>query len=73
MFRTYVHDDHTEWPKYVKYIEWVLNNNAHESTGFMLQELFLGYDKYNVLDQVITFPFRHPMVQRTKFFMAREV
>lgn len=26
--RTYCHMSHTDWPRYVKYIEWVLNNTS---------------------------------------------
>lgn len=33
MFRTYCHNHHTQWPYYVPYIEWVLNNTVHEATG----------------------------------------
>lgn len=40
-FRTYCRMSHTDWPQYVKYVEWVLNNTIHESTGFTPEEIFL--------------------------------
>lgn len=40
LFRTYCHDNHAEWPHYVQYIEWVLNNTIHESTGFTPENFF---------------------------------
>lgn len=73
MFRTYCHDNHTEWPRSVPYIEWVLNNTVHESTGHTPQELFLSVERYNPFSHVVNFPIRFPQAQRTKLTMAREI
>lgn len=73
MFRTYCHENHFEWPRYVSYIEWVLNNTVHESTGYTPQELFLSIEQYNPLGNVVSFPIRFPLSQRTKLTMAREI
>lgn len=73
MFRTYCHDQHTEWPRYINYIEWVLNNTVHEATGYTPQELFFKVDKYNPFSTVISFPLRVPIEHRTKLILAREV
>lgn len=47
LFRTYCHESHSEWPRYVQYIEWVLNHTTHEATGFTPQELFLKENRYS--------------------------
>lgn len=73
MFRTYCHNQHTEWPRYINYIEWVLNNTVHEATGYTPQELFSAVDKYNPFSKVISFPLQVPVQQKTKFILAREV
>jgi len=73
MFRAYCHEHHTEWPRYVTYIEWVLNNTVHESTGHTPQELFLSVEQYNPFGNVVSFPLRLPLAQRTKLTMAREI
>lgn len=72
-FRTYCHKHHTEWPRFVNYIEWVLNNTVHEATGHTPQELFLNLERYNPFSSVISFPLRVPIQQRTKMIMAREI
>lgn len=73
MFRTYCHENHIEWPRHVPYIEWVLNNTVHESTGYTPQELFLSAERYNPFGDVVSFPSRFPIAQRTKLTMAREI
>ena len=73
MFRTYVHHQHVEWPRYVQYIEWVLNNTVHEATGSTPHELFLAGERYNPFSQIVEFPLRVPITQRTKLTMAAEV
>lgn len=73
MFRTYCSDHHTEWPRQVNYIQWVLNNTVHEATGYTPQELFLGTGRCNPFDSTINFPRRTPTEQRTKWTMAHEV
>jgi len=73
MFRAYCHENHTEWPRHVSYIEWVLNNTVHESTGHTPQELFLSVEQYNPFGKVVSFPPRVPLAQRTKLTMAREI
>lgn len=73
MFRTYCHEQHSEWPRYITYIEWVLNNTVHETTGHTPQELFLTVERYNPFSAVVSFPLRVPIEQRTKFIMAREI
>lgn len=72
LFRTYCHDHHTNWPRYVNYMEWVINHVIHEATGFTPYELFLGNDRYNPVREVVQFP---PFVQanfNTKLTMANE-
>jgi hypothetical protein len=73
MFRTYCSEKHTEWPRYTSYIEWVLNNTVHESTGYTPQELFLTGEKYNPFSAVVSFPLKIPLDQHTKLTMAREI
>lgn len=73
MFRTYCSDNHTQWPRYLTYIEWVLNNTVHEATGYTPQELFLNVQRYNPFDNTITFPPRDQLALKTKWIMAREV
>lgn len=73
MFRSYCHENHTEWPRHVSYIEWVLNNTVHESTGHTPQELFLSEEQYNPFGNVVSFPSRSLLSQRTKLTMAREI
>lgn len=73
MFRTYCHQEHTEWPRYITYIEWVLNNTVHEATGWTPQELFLSIEQYNPFSPVVNFLPRVPLEQNTKFTMAQEV
>jgi hypothetical protein len=55
-FRTYCHQSHTEWPRYVNYIEWVLNNTVHESTGFTPNEIFLKTERYSPTYEAIEYP-----------------
>lgn len=55
-FRSYCHDQHTEWPRYVQYIEWVLNNTIHKATGFTPQELFLKESRYSPIYEAIEYP-----------------
>lgn len=56
MFRTYCHHKHINWPQYVPYIEWTLNNVRHESTHYTPSELFLNKPQHNPLAQFIPFP-----------------
>ncbi|KAF0744886.1 Transposon Ty3-G Gag-Pol polyprotein [Aphis craccivora] len=56
MFRTYCHTKHSNWPQYVPYIEWTLNNVRHESTHHIPSEIFLKQFQYNPLTQFIQFP-----------------
>eukprot|EP00102_Acyrthosiphon_pisum_P010340 XP_008178632.1 PREDICTED: uncharacterized protein LOC103307921 [Acyrthosiphon pisum] len=73
MFRTYCSEQHMQWPRYVTYIEWVLNNTVHEATGHTPQELFLKVERCNPFDTAVEFPLRVPLAQQTKWIMAREV
>lgn len=73
MFRTYCSEQHMQWPRYVTYIEWVLNNTVHEATGHTPQELFLKVERCNPFDAAVEFPLRVPLAQQTKWIMAREV
>lgn len=73
LFRTYCHENHTDWPRYVNYIEWVLNNTTHEATGHTPQELFLAVERYNPFSAVVSFPLRIPLEEKTKLIMAREI
>lgn len=56
MFRTYCHQKHSLWPKYIPYIEWTLNNVRHESTHQTPSALFLKHNEHNPLAHVIQFP-----------------
>lgn len=73
LFRTYCHQQHTDWPQYIAYIEWVLNNTVHEATGCTPQELFLTAVRYNPFEAVVQFPFRDPLEHRTKLILAQEI
>jgi hypothetical protein len=73
LFRTYCHEKHTEWPRYVQYIEWVLNNTVHESTNFTPQELFLKESRYSPIYEAVECPSDTQDDLQTKFIMAREV
>jgi len=52
MFRTYCHTKHSNWPQYVPYIEWTLNNVRHKSTHHTPSELFLKQTPHNPLTQL---------------------
>lgn len=55
-FRTYCSERYANWPKYVPYIEWVLNNVRHESTRHTPPELFLDSELFNPIKSIIQFP-----------------
>lgn len=73
LFRTYCYENHTDWPHYVRYVEWVLNNTVHEATGHTPQELFLKVERYNPFSAVVSFPLRVPLEEKSKLTMAREI
>lgn len=73
LFRTYCHDIHTEWPSYVQYIEWVLNNTIHESTGFTPRELFLTGERYSPIYEAVECPPGTSEDLNVKLTMADEV
>lgn len=73
LFRSYCAQQHTEWAKFVPYIEWVLNHTVHEATGFMPSELFLKQTRHNPLSGVVDFPPGDPIDFELKFTMAREI
>jgi hypothetical protein len=72
-FRTYCHQSHTEWPHYVNYIEWVLNNTIHESTGFTPNEIFLKTERYSPTYEAIEYPPKRSDYFTVKLTMAAEV
>lgn len=72
-FRTYCHEQHTEWPRYVKYVEWVLNNTVHESTGFTPQEIFLKQNRYSPIYEAVECPPGSHMNIDQKITMANEI
>lgn len=71
--RIYCHMSHTDRPRYVKYVEWVLNNTIHESTGFTLEEIFLKGDRYNPITEAIECPPGVAIEHQVKLIMANEV
>jgi len=73
LFRTYCHQSHTEWPRYVRYIEWVLNNTVHESTGFTPSEIFLKADRYSPIYEAVEYPPKRSDDFMVKLTMAAEV
>jgi len=75
MFRTYCHTKHSNWPQYVTYIEWTLNNVRHESTHHTPSELFLKHSQYNPLTQFIQFPSEKIILpdHNRKLILANEV
>jgi len=74
LFRTYCHENHIEWPQYVFYIEWVLNNTVHEATGFTPNEMFLKQDRYNPFIMTeVKCPPGALMNYQSKLTMANEI
>lgn len=73
LFRTYCFTKHTEWSQYVRYIEWVLNNTIHESTGHTPQELFLGVERYDPLYSLVEAPRDRMEDPNTRYTIAREI
>lgn len=73
LFRTYCHQSHTEWPRYVQYIEWVLNNTVHESTGFTPSEIFLRTERYSPIYEAVECPPKGSDDFTIKLTMAAEV
>lgn len=74
LFRIYCNENHTELPRYVPYIEWVLNNRVHESTGFTPSEMFIGGPRYNPFHLAdIECPPDAQMDKNTKITMAKEI
>lgn len=53
LFRIYFHESHSQWHRYVQYIEWVLNHTTHEATGFTPQEIFLKSNRYSPIYEAI--------------------
>lgn len=74
LFRTYCNQRHSDWPKYVTYIEWTLNNVRHESTHYTPSELFLNHQKHNPLGKFVQFP-SDPICSnyKDKLILANEV
>lgn len=56
MFRTYCHENHSTWPRYVPQVEWTLNNLRHESTHHTPSELFLRQPNHNPLNKLVQYP-----------------
>lgn len=73
MFRTYCHTKHSDWPQYVPYIEWTLNNVRHKSTHFTPSELFLKQSQHNLLSQIIQFLTSDLPDYDKKLILANEV
>jgi hypothetical protein len=71
--RTYCYQSHTEWPKYLSYIEWVLKNTVHESTGLTPHELFCKEPNTPLVNDLISFPPSCDFTQERTFVMAREI
>ncbi|XP_050535064.1 uncharacterized protein LOC126902085 [Daktulosphaira vitifoliae] len=72
-FRTYCHEYHSNWPRYVPYIEWVINNTLHEATGFTPNELFCRDIKSSPIKKIIQFPPGSDLSKEQKYIMAREM
>jgi len=73
LFRTYCHNRHQSWPKYVGYVEWVLNNVRHESTHSTPAELFLNITEKGPLDDIVDFPPSSIISNINRIIIAREV
>jgi len=72
LFRTYCHQSHTEWPHYIKYIEWVLHHTVHEN-GFTPSEIFLNEDRYSPIYEAVECPPKSDDEYTVKLPMAAEV
>ncbi|XP_050544268.1 uncharacterized protein LOC126907198 [Daktulosphaira vitifoliae] len=72
LFRTYCSEYHAEWPRYVSYIEWVLNNTIHESTSFNPIEHFCPEKHQSLIQTIIDFPPGIDIPLETKFEIARQ-
>jgi len=56
ILRTYCHQKHTSWVKYLKKIEFWINNTTHTTTGYTPQEL-MGLPRQTLtLESLIEFP-----------------
>lgn len=74
LFRTYCHQKHSNWPRYVPYIEWTLNNLRHESTHHTPSELFLNESPHNPLTEFVHFPdTKVPADYEKKLILANEI
>lgn len=73
LFRTYCHENHNDWPQYVPYVEWVLNNVTHEATNHTPSELFLGGNTHNPIGQFVPFPESLSYSQPKKLLLANEI
>lgn len=75
LFRTYCISRHSNWPQYVPYIEWVLNNVRHEATNYTPSELFPCSDTVDPFQSLIKFP-TTPNIsqdQSKKFTIANQI
>jgi len=56
LFRSYGSEHYSDRPTYVPYIEWVLNNTVHETTGSILAVIFLQQPRHKPLSALVEFP-----------------
>ncbi|VVC43500.1 Ribonuclease H-like domain,Integrase, catalytic core [Cinara cedri] len=73
LFRTYCHEKHTSWFQYIHYIELVLNNTVHESTGSTLQEIFMRTARYHPFGILVETPPDRKENPNTQYILAREI
>lgn len=60
ILRTYCHQKHTNWVKYLKKIEFWINNTTHTTTGYTPRELMGQPSQTLTLKKLINFPTNVP-------------
>ena len=71
-FRTYCHDQHTAWARYLKSIEQWLNLTTHCVTGFTPYELHYGQPAQSKIRSLIKFPEGQPELHHVKIELANK-
>lgn len=56
MLRTYCHNQHTTWGKWLENIEYWLNQTTHTSTGFTPWEIIKNKSPNRLITNYISFP-----------------
>lgn len=56
ILRTYCHDKHTNWVKWLDSIEYWINNTTHSTTGYNPNQILFGQRNTLVSNKIIQFP-----------------